>query len=41
MTKFSDCRVLLADDANANLDILIEGVKADYKLSIARAHEPR
>jgi len=33
--KLSDCRVLLVDDAKANLDILVEGLKADYKLSLA------
>src|SRR3954462_11115947 len=35
MTNLSDCRVLLVDDARANLDILVEGLKADYKLSLA------
>src|SRR5881394_4527138 len=35
MKKLCDCRVLLVDDAKANLDILIEGLKSDYKLSIA------
>lgn len=35
MKKLSDCRVLLVDDARANLDILVEGLKADHKLSIA------
>jgi sigma-B regulation protein RsbU (phosphoserine phosphatase) len=35
MKKLSDCRVLLVDDAKANLDILVEGLKADYKLSLA------
>jgi sigma-B regulation protein RsbU (phosphoserine phosphatase) len=33
--KLSDCRVLLVDDAKANLDILVEGLKADHKLSVA------
>jgi CheY-like chemotaxis protein len=33
--KFSDCRVLVVDDAKANLDILIEGSKPDHKLSLA------
>jgi sigma-B regulation protein RsbU (phosphoserine phosphatase) len=33
--KLSDCRVLLVDDAKANLDILVEGLKADHKLSLA------
>src|SRR5512142_666484 len=35
MKKLSDCRVLLVDDAKANLDILVEGLKTDYKLSLA------
>ena len=35
MKVLSDCRVLLVDDAKANLDILVEGLKADHKLSLA------
>src|SRR5262245_35893932 len=35
MKNLSDCRVLLVDDAKANLDILVEGLKLDYKLSLA------
>ena len=35
MKTLSDCRVLLVDDAKANLDILVEGLKADHKLSVA------
>jgi sigma-B regulation protein RsbU (phosphoserine phosphatase) len=35
MKNLSDCRVLLVDDAKANLDILAEGLKRDYKLSLA------
>jgi CheY-like chemotaxis protein len=35
MKNLSDCRVLLVDDAKANLDILVEGLKQDYKLSLA------
>src|SRR5688572_4301887 len=35
MKELSDCRVLLVDDAKANLDILVEGLKSDYKLSLA------
>jgi sigma-B regulation protein RsbU (phosphoserine phosphatase) len=35
MKKLSDCRVLIVDDAKTNLDILVEGLKADYKLSLA------
>src|SRR3974390_3210111 len=35
MKSLSDCRVLLVDDAKANLDILVEGLKTDHKLSLA------
>jgi phosphoserine phosphatase RsbU/P len=35
MKKLSECRVLLVDDAKTNLDILLEGLKAEYKLSVA------
>ena len=35
MKKPSDCLVLLVDDARANLDILVEGLKPDRKLSFA------
>jgi len=35
MKKLSECRVLVVDDAKANVDILVEGLKGDYKLSIA------
>src|SRR5215472_5372704 len=35
MKKLSDCRLLLVDDAKVNLDILVEGLKSDHKLSLA------
>src|SRR5215831_5271252 len=35
MKKLSECLVLLVDDAKTNLDILVEGLKADHKLSLA------
>ena len=35
MKKLSDCRVLLVDDAKPNLDILVEGLKSEHKLSLA------
>ena len=35
MKDLSECRVLLVDDAKANLDILVEGLKGDHKLSLA------
>ena len=39
MKELSDCRVLLVDDAKANLDILVEGLKSDHKLSLALSGE--
>jgi CheY-like chemotaxis protein len=41
MKKLSDCRVLLVDDAKANLDILVEGLEPDHKLSLALNGEIR
>jgi len=35
MKKLSECRVLIVDDTRANIDILVEGLKADHKLSLA------
>jgi len=35
MKKLSDCRILIVDDAKANVDILVEGLKSDHKLSLA------
>jgi sigma-B regulation protein RsbU (phosphoserine phosphatase) len=35
MKSLSDCRVLLVDDAKPNLDILVDGLKGDHKLSVA------
>jgi sigma-B regulation protein RsbU (phosphoserine phosphatase) len=35
MKNLADYRILLVDDAKANLDILVEGLKSDYKLSLA------
>lgn len=40
MKNLSECRVLLMDDAKANLDLLVEGLKADHKLSLAMNGEP-
>ena len=39
MKSLSDCRLLLVDDAPANLDILVAGLKSEYKLSVARDGE--
>jgi sigma-B regulation protein RsbU (phosphoserine phosphatase) len=33
--ELSDCRVLIVDDVKANVDILVQALKDDYKLSIA------
>jgi CheY-like chemotaxis protein len=35
MKELSDCRVLLVDDAKANLRIVVEGLKPDHKLGLA------
>jgi phosphoserine phosphatase RsbU/P len=35
MKDLSQSRILIVDDAKANLEILVEGLKADYKLSLA------
>ena len=39
MKSLSDCRILLVDDAKPNLDILVEALKHDYKLSVALSGE--
>ena len=39
MKDLHDCRVLLVDDAKANLDILVEGLRGEYKLSLALSGE--
>ena len=35
MRELSDCRVLIVDDVPANVEILVEALKNDYKLSVA------
>ena len=35
MKALSDCRVLLVDDARANLDILVEGLRGEHRISLA------
>ncbi len=35
MKDLADCRVLIVDDAKTNLDVLVEGLKGDHKLSLA------
>jgi sigma-B regulation protein RsbU (phosphoserine phosphatase) len=39
MKDLRECRVLLVDDAKANLDILVEGLKDEHQLSVARDGE--
>jgi hypothetical protein len=34
MKKLSDCPVLLVDDAKANLDVLVEGLKPDHNSAL-------
>jgi PleD family two-component response regulator len=31
----SSCRILVVDDVKANVDVLVEALKGDYKLSVA------
>ena len=35
MKNLADCRVLIVDDSRTNLDVLVEGLKSDHKLSLA------
>jgi phosphoserine phosphatase RsbU/P len=35
LKELSDCRVLLVDDVKANVDILVEALSGEYKLSVA------
>ena len=35
MKSLSDCRVLIVDDVKANIDVLVEALSPDYKLSVA------
>lgn len=35
MKDFSESRILVVDDAKTNVDILVEALKSDYKLSVA------
>ena len=39
MKALSDCRLLLVDDARTNLDILVEGLRGEHKLSLALGGE--
>jgi serine phosphatase RsbU (regulator of sigma subunit) len=33
--ELSDCRVLIVDDVKANVDVLVEALRGEYKLSVA------
>ncbi len=35
MKNLSECRVLIVDDVKANVDVLVEALKDEYKLSVA------
>jgi sigma-B regulation protein RsbU (phosphoserine phosphatase) len=35
MKELSECRILIVDDVKANVDILVEALRGEYKLSIA------
>ncbi len=35
MTDLSDCRVLIVDDVKSNVDVLVQALRDDYKLSVA------
>jgi sigma-B regulation protein RsbU (phosphoserine phosphatase) len=37
--ELSECRVLIVDDVKANVDILVEALRGDYKLSVALGGE--
>jgi phosphoserine phosphatase RsbU/P len=35
LKELSDCRVLIVDDVKANVDVLVEALRGEYKLSVA------
>jgi len=35
LKELSDCRVLIVDDVKANVDVLVQALSGDYKLSVA------
>jgi sigma-B regulation protein RsbU (phosphoserine phosphatase) len=35
VTDLSECRILIVDDVKANIDVLVEALRDDYKLSVA------
>src|SRR5262245_9468064 len=39
MKDLAECRVLIVDDAKANVDVLVEALRGEYKLSVALSGE--
>ncbi len=39
MNDLSECRVLIVDDVKANVDVLVQALRGDYKLSVALSGE--
>jgi sigma-B regulation protein RsbU (phosphoserine phosphatase) len=39
MTDLSECRVLIVDDVKANVDVLVQALRDEYKLSVALSGE--
>ena len=37
MKELSDCRVLIVDDVKANVDVLVQALRGEYKLSASRS----
>ena len=35
MKELSECRILIVDDVKANVDVLVQSLRNDYKLSVA------
>ena len=35
MKELSECRILIVDDVKANVDVLVEALRDEYKLSVA------
>lgn len=39
MKELSECRILIVDDVKANVDVLVEALRGEYKLSVAMGGE--
>ena len=39
MKDLAECRILIVDDAKANVDVLVEALRGEYKLSVALSGE--